>query len=95
MVRNADHKQDILNAASKASKDGTGTGTGNLEVLVESIEDVKSESDAKGILERVKADWVVWCAGEFLFFGGEREGARYLIGRVRDEMRGGGVKNKD
>ncbi|KAG4029071.1 hypothetical protein MFRU_017g00110 [Monilinia fructicola] len=59
VVRNPDHKQDILNAAEKAPKEGRG----NVEVLVESIENVKSEGDAKSILERVKADWVVWCAG--------------------------------
>ncbi|ESZ97998.1 hypothetical protein SBOR_1611 [Sclerotinia borealis F-4128] len=67
MVRNADHRTDILHAAAQASNYGTGagagTGIGNLEILVESIEDVKSESDAKGILDRVKADWVIWCAG--------------------------------
>lgn len=57
-------------------------------MLVESIEDVKSESDAKGILERVRADWVIWCAGEFFIFREEWEGGRYLIRRVRDEMRG-------
>ncbi|KAI9645973.1 hypothetical protein NHQ30_005410 [Ciborinia camelliae] len=60
MVRNPDHTQDILDAAAKASsKDGKG----NIEVLVESIEDVKSEGDAKRILESVRADWVIWCAG--------------------------------
>ncbi|PQE10364.1 hypothetical protein CJF32_00000887 [Rutstroemia sp. NJR-2017a WRK4] len=59
MVRNADHKQDILAAADKAPKEGRG----QLDVLVESIEDVKSEGDAKGILETVKPDWVIWSAG--------------------------------
>jgi dTDP-4-dehydrorhamnose reductase len=38
---------------------------GNLSVLVESVEDVKSEGDAKRILERVKPDWVVWSAGTY------------------------------
>lgn len=69
MVRNPDHKQDILNAAEKAPKEGRG----NVEVLVESIENVKSEGDAKSILERVKADWVVWCAGEFFFWTQDAE----------------------
>lgn len=32
-------------------------------MLVESIEDVKSEDDAKRILEKVRPDWVVWSAG--------------------------------
>ena len=32
-------------------------------MLVASIEDVKSDADAKKILEQVKPDWVVWSAG--------------------------------
>lgn len=36
---------------------------GKLNVLVSSVADVKSESDAKQIIERVKPDWVVWSAG--------------------------------
>jgi len=32
-------------------------------VLVTSIADVKSEADAKKILDEVKPDWVVWSAG--------------------------------
>lgn len=34
-------------------------------MLVESLDDVKSEGDAKRILEKVKPSWVVWSAGEF------------------------------
>ncbi|KAM0124098.1 hypothetical protein ACHAP3_010603 [Botrytis cinerea] len=59
LIRNPEHKPDILAAASRAPK----SSAGNLEVLVSSIEDVKSESDAKSILDQVKADWVIWCAG--------------------------------
>ncbi|QSZ30532.1 hypothetical protein DSL72_000086 [Monilinia vaccinii-corymbosi] len=59
VVRNPDHKHDILHAANKAPK----AGRGDVEVLVDSIEDVKSERDAKRILESAKADWVIWCAG--------------------------------
>ncbi|KAM3065684.1 hypothetical protein ACMFMG_011389 [Clarireedia jacksonii] len=59
VVRNADHKDDILAAAEKAPKEGRG----QLDVLVASIDDVKSEGDAKGILEKVKPDWVIWSAG--------------------------------
>jgi hypothetical protein len=36
---------------------------GKLDVLVSSVADVKSESDAKQIIDRVKPDWVVWSAG--------------------------------
>ncbi len=37
---------------------------GNLDVLVRSLEDVKSEGDAKEVLREAGAGWVVWCAGE-------------------------------
>ncbi|KAK4130603.1 NAD dependent epimerase dehydratase family protein [Trichocladium antarcticum] len=36
---------------------------GKLDVLVRSLEEVKSEADAKGVLEEVGADYVVWSAG--------------------------------
>ncbi|KAH8728690.1 hypothetical protein GQ44DRAFT_701838 [Phaeosphaeriaceae sp. PMI808] len=36
---------------------------GKLKVLVHSIVDVKSESDAQKILDQVKPSWVVWSAG--------------------------------
>lgn len=37
---------------------------GKIDVLVRSLEDVKSEEQAKEVLEEVGAGWVVWCAGE-------------------------------
>jgi hypothetical protein len=41
---------------------------GKLNVLVESLEEVKSEADAKGVIEKAgksdNVDWVVWSAGE-------------------------------
>lgn len=37
---------------------------GKLNVLVRSVEDVKSESDARKILDEVKPSWVIWSAGE-------------------------------
>ncbi|KAH8815621.1 hypothetical protein F5884DRAFT_772952 [Xylogone sp. PMI_703] len=55
VVRNPDHRDDIL-AAGK-------NGPGVVDVLVESIEDVKSVVDAKRILEKVKPEWVIWNAG--------------------------------
>lgn len=45
---------------------------GKLNVLVRSIEDVKSESQAKTILEEVKPDYVVWSAGAGGRGGAER-----------------------
>jgi dTDP-4-dehydrorhamnose reductase len=39
---------------------------GKLNVLVHSIEDVKTEEDARSVLDMVKPDWVVWSAGMFI-----------------------------
>lgn len=36
---------------------------GKLDVLVRSLEDVKSEGQAKSLLDEVKPDYVVWSAG--------------------------------
>jgi len=55
VIRNPDQKADIIEAGKN--------GPGKLDVLVASIEDVKSEADAKKILDQVKPDWVVWSAG--------------------------------
>jgi nucleoside-diphosphate-sugar epimerase len=55
MIRNPDQRDEILEA-------GRG-GPGKIEVLIESLEDVKSDGDAKRILDLVKPDWVVWSAG--------------------------------
>lgn len=55
VIRNPEQKNAILEAGKK--------GPGKIEVLVESLEDVKSEGDAKKILEKAKPDWVVWSAG--------------------------------
>lgn len=58
VIRNPDQKNDILDAGKN--------GPGKVDVLVESIEDVKSDADAKRILDQVKPDWVVWSAGMVL-----------------------------
>lgn len=55
VVRNPDHESEIL-ALGKGLK-------GKLDVLVSSLEDVKSASDAKKILDSVTPDYVVWSAG--------------------------------
>ena len=38
-------------------------GPGKLHVLVRSLEDIKSDGQAKAILDEVKPDYVVWSAG--------------------------------
>lgn len=43
---------------------GAGNGVGKLTVLVRSLEEVKSEADAKKVLDEVGPDYVVWSAGE-------------------------------
>lgn len=54
----------IRSAEQKPKIEHLGQGQpGKLNVLVSSVEDVKSESDAKQILEQVQPDWVVWSAG--------------------------------
>ena len=57
MIRNPDQRAEVLEAGAK--------GPGKMEVLIESLEDVKSEADAKSILDKVKPNWVVWSAGKF------------------------------
>ncbi|OCK83698.1 hypothetical protein K432DRAFT_321863 [Lepidopterella palustris CBS 459.81] len=52
---------------------------GKLSVLVSSLEEVKSEGDARKILEQVKPDWVVWSAG-----AGGRGGASRTLAIDRD-----------
>ncbi|KAF1846762.1 uncharacterized protein K460DRAFT_356393 [Cucurbitaria berberidis CBS 394.84] len=54
----------IRTAEQKATIEKLGQGQpGKLSVLVSSVADVKSEADAKKILDQVKPDWVVWSAG--------------------------------
>jgi len=52
---------------------------GKLSVLVSSVADVKSEADAKKILDQVKPDWVVWSAG-----AGGKGGAKMTYAVDRD-----------
>jgi hypothetical protein len=55
MIRTAEQKPTI-EALSKNQP-------GKLSVLVSNVADVKTESDAKKILEQVKPSWVIWSAG--------------------------------
>ncbi|KAK6359312.1 hypothetical protein TWF696_000475 [Orbilia brochopaga] len=56
VIRNAAHEADI--AASAGSQ-----YPGKLNVLVESLEDVKSTADASRVIASVKPDYIVWSAG--------------------------------
>ncbi|KAF2083189.1 NAD(P)-binding protein [Saccharata proteae CBS 121410] len=54
----------IRDPAQSATIEKLGAGQpGKLNVLVRSLDDVKSEADAKSILDEVKPSWVVWSAG--------------------------------
>lgn len=65
----------IRSAEQRGAIEKLGQGQpGKLEVLVSSVEEVRSEGDAQQILERVGADWVVWSAG-----AGGRGGASRTI----------------
>ncbi|KAJ5938602.1 hypothetical protein N7466_001736 [Penicillium verhagenii] len=55
VVRNPDHESEILELG-KGRK-------GKLNVLISSLEDVKSATDAQKILDVTKPDYVVWSAG--------------------------------
>ena len=49
--------------AIEALRPPSGDGIGKLDVLVRSLEDVRSEAQAKAILDDVRPDYVVWSAG--------------------------------
>lgn len=55
VIRDPNQQAEILEAGKN--------GPGKIEVLVESLEDVRSDGDAKRILDMVKPDWVIWSAG--------------------------------
>ena len=55
VVRNPAHENEILELG-KGRK-------GKLDVLISSLEDIKSASDASKILQTVSPDYVVWSAG--------------------------------
>lgn len=77
VVRNPDHKSELL---------ALGEGKpGKIEVLVESLEDMKGVADAKAVLDRVKPSIVVWSAGAggkgdpSRTFKVDRDAAKYWI----------------
>ena len=55
VIRNPDHESEIR-ALGQGKK-------GSLDVLLSSLDDVKTENDAKSIIDRVQPDYVVWSAG--------------------------------
>ncbi|EAW18604.1 uncharacterized protein NFIA_085580 [Aspergillus fischeri NRRL 181] len=55
VIRNPEHENAIL-ALGKGAR-------GKLSVLLSSLEDVKSDDDAKKIVDAVSPDYVVWSAG--------------------------------
>jgi hypothetical protein len=57
VIRNAEHEAEIL---------ALGNGKpGKLSVLLSSLDDIKSQTDAQAVLEKVKPEYVVWAAGKF------------------------------
>lgn len=56
VIRDSSQTEDILSK-------GKGQ-PGKVDVLVRSLEDVKSDSDAQKVLDEVKPDYVVWSAGK-------------------------------
>ncbi|EPS39112.1 hypothetical protein H072_7115 [Dactylellina haptotyla CBS 200.50] len=77
VIRNKDHESDIT-ATAKTHRE-------NLNVLVESLEEVKSSNDAARVLDQVKPDYVVWSAGAggkggpVRTFAIDRDACRYYI----------------
>ncbi|EYE95680.1 uncharacterized protein EURHEDRAFT_411959 [Aspergillus ruber CBS 135680] len=55
VIRNPDHESEIR-ALGHGKK-------GSLDILLSSLDDVKTEADAKSIIDRVQPDYVVWSAG--------------------------------
>ena len=59
VIRNPDHVADLQKLGDSSSS----SSSGKLNVLVRSVEDVKSVGDATSILDEVGADYIVWSAG--------------------------------
>lgn len=55
VIRNPEHEKEILDLGHGQK--------GKLDVLLSSLEDVKSEADARKILDKVSPDYVIWSAG--------------------------------
>ncbi|KAL2815367.1 hypothetical protein BJX63DRAFT_166777 [Aspergillus granulosus] len=57
VIRNPDHESEILALAKGAN------AKGQLNVLISSLDDIKTEADAAKILAATDPDYVVWSAG--------------------------------
>ena len=56
----------IRDSSQTAEIQSLGQGKpGKITVLVRSLDNIKSDEDAKKILDEVRPDWVVWSAGTF------------------------------
>jgi nucleoside-diphosphate-sugar epimerase len=55
IIRNPDQIPELKKLGEKQP--------GKLDVLVRSLEDVKSDDQAKSIIDEVKPDYIVWSAG--------------------------------
>ncbi|KAL8675504.1 MAG: hypothetical protein Q9168_000016 [Polycauliona sp. 1 TL-2023] len=55
VIRDASQKDDVLSTVKGDA--------GNIDVLVSSLEDVKSQGDAQQVIDRSKPDYIVWSAG--------------------------------
>jgi hypothetical protein len=58
VIRDPAQKAAILEAGKN--------GPGEIDVLVESLEEVRSDGDAAKVLEKTRPDYVVWSAGMFV-----------------------------
>jgi dTDP-4-dehydrorhamnose reductase len=56
VVRNRDHEREILELGENKP--------GEINVLVDSLDEVKNEAHARRVLDQVKPDIVVWSAGK-------------------------------
>jgi hypothetical protein len=55
----------IRDPSQTAEIESLGKGQpGQIRVLVRSLDNIKSDEDAKKILDEVRPDWVVWSAGK-------------------------------
>jgi len=70
VIRNPEQKSTILSKGANLP--------GKLDVLIESLDDVKTESQAAAVLDKVRPDYVIWSAGA----GGKGGAARtYAVDR--------------
>lgn len=61
VVRNPAHEPEILKF------NNANAGKGKVSVLVSSLEDVKSFTDADKVIKSVGPDYVVWSAGRYIY----------------------------